>query len=116
MAPRILGRDSGGLTTNTEGYSRYTEYPRPLRPRLAVRDKIADAERAYRDALPICKDLAAHFQQPADYGEILVNCSFGLAHVLVITGRTQEAKEVCHSVLQVGSKNPGARDRLAWLL
>ena len=83
---------------------------------LAEDGKIADAELSYREALPICKDLAAHFQEPADYGEILANCSFGLAHLLVITGRKEEAKKACLNVLEVAPKHPGARDRLAWLL
>jgi len=39
-----------------------------------------------------------------------------LAHVLVITGRSQEAKKVCLNVLETAPKNPGARARLAWLL
>jgi tetratricopeptide (TPR) repeat protein len=82
---------------------------------LTPAGKIADAERTYREGLAICKELAAHIQEPGRYGEGLVNCSFGLAHLLVITGRTQEAKQLCNKVLEIAPKNMAARARMAWL-
>jgi serine/threonine protein kinase/uncharacterized protein HemY len=83
---------------------------------LTPAGQIAKAEEAYQEGLPICKELAAHIQEPGKYGEGLANCSFGLAHLLVITGRTKQAKELCDNVLKVAPKNPGARARLAWRL
>ncbi len=82
---------------------------------LTPAGQIAKAEAAYREGLPICQELAAHIQEPGRYGEGLANCSFGLAHLLVITGRRKQAKELCHKVLEIAPKNSAARARLAWL-
>jgi serine/threonine protein kinase/Flp pilus assembly protein TadD len=82
---------------------------------LSTTGQSAKAEEAYKEALPICEELAAHFQEPGRYGEGLANCSFGLAHLLVGTGHTQQAKEICGQAFQLAPKNLGARARLAWL-
>jgi tetratricopeptide (TPR) repeat protein len=70
-----------------------------------------------RQAWSICERLSQDF--PRYYyqnGNALPNSAFDLGHVLVQTGRSKEAKEICRKALELARDDPETNSVLAWQL
>jgi serine/threonine protein kinase/Tfp pilus assembly protein PilF len=80
-------------------------------------DRIEEAEQAYRNAFTTCRDLARDCPQ-AQLWALPAKSAFALAHILMQTGRSLEAKDICHQALAqaLAADDVEFRNELAWQL
>jgi serine/threonine protein kinase/Tfp pilus assembly protein PilF len=87
-----------------------------LGDRLQNSAPIQQVEENYRQAWYLCEKLSHDFPGYRQHGDIFADTAFALAHVLMQTGRSKEAKEICHKALELAPDDPEAHNTLAWQL